>query len=419
MIVSPSWNVGSIQGAFDARANRIRISAGDYNLASNVTFSSSGDTTTGWLQISPNIVQSGAGLIDARGLTPDQTAPTMTFDMMRVYYGADFPTGYNNIYQRGSAVFVGEGGPGRVVSLWSYGKSVYAGKSVWATNFGAKAGAVGGIAIMGEWNFGPTVDGGLAYGIAMVCASNYIGKVAIRLGSNNPGAGVNKFITIDNSTQNLVQESLFEVGAINGTLRGLYWRGTFGAYEIDIPGFGVLPGENFGARLQVTPSNTSTRLGVTAITQSSGTPSTNCNFVLHSLGTGSIQFSTNGASNLQFQVGHVASAVDRIEALGSTGGLPLLRARGSTADASAVIRGKGAGGVRLQDGASATKIDIDTTGIAFFGGSTSAQSTGWGAITGVSADKATKDGTTATLPEAWAYIKAMRDELVAKNFIAA
>lgn len=46
---------------------------------------------------------------------------------------------------------------------------------------------------------------------------------------------------------------------------------------------------------------------------------------------------------------------------------PIIRVDGSATDLSARIRGKGTGGVRLEDGANAAKVEVNTTGVGFYG----------------------------------------------------
>jgi hypothetical protein len=85
-------------------------------------------------------------------------------------------------------------------------------------------------------------------------------------------------------------------------------------------------------------------------------------------GNGTILFATGAsAANIQFQIGTVATPVNRFRADGSaTGVTPVLVTAGSDTNITGVVRGKGTGGVQLQDGGAATKIACNTTGIGFF-----------------------------------------------------
>ncbi len=50
-----------------------------------------------------------------------------------------------------------------------------------------------------------------------------------------------------------------------------------------------------------------------------------------------------------------------------TTGHPILAAAGSDSNPSLIVQGKGTGGVKVNDGGAATKFEVNTTGIGFFG----------------------------------------------------
>ncbi|RVD31417.1 hypothetical protein [Mesorhizobium sp. M4B.F.Ca.ET.017.02.2.1] len=85
-------------------------------------------------------------------------------------------------------------------------------------------------------------------------------------------------------------------------------------------------------------------------------------------GAGVHSFYTGGASFYkQAEIGHVASAVNYVSLKGAvTTGHPILAAAGTDSNPSIIVRGKGTGGVKVQDGASANKFEVNTTGIGFF-----------------------------------------------------
>lgn len=83
---------------------------------------------------------------------------------------------------------------------------------------------------------------------------------------------------------------------------------------------------------------------------------------------------------------------------GVAAGGPTLGAIGADPHINASIQGKGNGGVRLKDGATVIKIEVNTTGIGFFATTPVAQDTGWGTPTG-SAKLINFPGATATLAQ--------------------
>lgn len=82
------------------------------------------------------------------------------------------------------------------------------------------------------------------------------------------------------------------------------------------------------------------------------------------------------ASRTLFSVADNTSGVNYLTVVGGpTGSGGLLRSDGSDTNSSVRVRGKGTGGVHLQDGAQANKVSVDTTGISFFAAGTAAKQT--------------------------------------------
>lgn len=137
---------------------------------------------------------------------------------------------------------------------------------------------------------------------------------------------------------------------------------------------------------------------------------TNIGVQVTSKGTGVIQFLSHGGSGEHFRVAPASQAVNYISVTGGTTGLnPRLAAAGTDTNVSAIVRGKGTGGVRLEDGGSAAKIEVNTTGIGFFAATPVAQKT-MAAATGT-ATRTAFDTATVTLPELAERVKALIDDL--------
>ncbi|MER8999999.1 hypothetical protein NKJ52_20625 [Mesorhizobium australicum] len=77
-----------------------------------------------------------------------------------------------------------------------------------------------------------------------------------------------------------------------------------------------------------------------------------------------------------------ASAVNYLSVQPQAAGTGVLLLAQGPGNDSGLLRGKGTGGWKLQDGAAATKVEFNTTGIGFFGTTPVAAKTGWGVPTG-------------------------------------
>ncbi|MER9819320.1 hypothetical protein [Mesorhizobium sp. M0078] len=86
-------------------------------------------------------------------------------------------------------------------------------------------------------------------------------------------------------------------------------------------------------------------------------------------GVGVHSFYTNGASFAkQVEIGHVASPTSFLSLKGAAAaGHPIIQPSGTETNPSIIVQGKGTGGVKINDGAAATKFEVNTTGIGFFG----------------------------------------------------
>lgn len=98
-------------------------------------------------------------------------------------------------------------------------------------------------------------------------------------------------------------------------------------------------------------------------------------------GTGIHVFSSGGAAStgaggaIQVVISNTAGATNWVTLAGSNGGDPLIVVGGATTNVSQIVRGKGTGGVKIQDGGSANKFEVNTTGIGFFAGTPTAKQT--------------------------------------------
>ncbi|MER8846056.1 hypothetical protein [Mesorhizobium australicum] len=93
---------------------------------------------------------------------------------------------------------------------------------------------------------------------------------------------------------------------------------------------------------------------------------TNAALVLTSKGTESVYVQSGGQIAAQFQT--AASTVNWLFLQGAaTNGQPIITATGSDTNVTGILRGRGAGGWQIQDGAAGIKFAANTTGIGFNG----------------------------------------------------
>jgi len=109
------------------------------------------------------------------------------------------------------------------------------------------------------------------------------------------------------------------------------------------------------------------RTNVPSAIRAKGTDA-NAGLDLGALGIGVIRFQSHDGAGEHLRIVPASQAVNYSAATGGVAGInPRLAAAGADTNLSMVVRGKGTGGVRLEDGAAAAKIETSTTGIGFFG----------------------------------------------------
>jgi hypothetical protein len=98
-----------------------------------------------------------------------------------------------------------------------------------------------------------------------------------------------------------------------------------------------------------------------------GGTDTNIALGLSSKGDGNVNIFTNGGGNAQLQVSHTASAVNYVRVTGAaTGGSPTISAQGSDTDINITLTSKGAGAVRFQT-AGTIRATVDSGGATNLG----------------------------------------------------
>jgi hypothetical protein len=94
---------------------------------------------------------------------------------------------------------------------------------------------------------------------------------------------------------------------------------------------------------------------------------TNINMTIAARGTG-VMLLNGPASSEVLRLGATAGAGSNAIQIsaGAAGSDPVILARGGDTNRGVIVRGKGTGGGSLQDGASAKKLEWNTTGVGFF-----------------------------------------------------
>lgn len=153
---------------------------------------------------------------------------------------------------------------------------------------------------------------------------------------------------------------------------------------------------------------TNARTGINNAIRAKGSDA-NAAIDISATGVGPIRFQSHDGAGEHFRIAPASQAVNYVSVTGGSAGInPRLAAAGSDTNRSLILRGKGTGGVRLEDGGSAAKIEVNTTGIGFFGATPVAQKT-MAAATGT-ATRTTFDTATVTLSELAERVAALIDD---------
>lgn len=351
--------------------------------------------------------------VDLENLVPFQQGPGPIWSQVFVSktYGASW-TGQGNVFQIGSHV-TSDVAAVPVVASFGQGRGIAANSKVWGGNFVAYADHATATSIGIELNYGVLTAGGTAYGLVIASAGTAGNpQAAIQFQSNDVLAQTLDGLKFNwrNPDGLLTQNAIHLNGTTGATCqRFLYAHDVVASQgEIDIPSFAV----------EATVASTVNRVAVRGAATgnapriTAGGADTNINLDIRAKGTGETVFVNNGVENFRVQAG---TAVDSLQIVNGTGA-GVLSVRGSTANADVVITGKGTGGSRLQDGAGANKIRVNTTGIGFFNNTPVARQT-YGAPTGT-ATRTTFDTTTVTTQQLAERVKALIDDLRSYGLMA-
>jgi hypothetical protein len=308
---------------------------------------------------------SGVGKVDFGLLVPFQARPIWAQKLIRKTYDTSW-TGGGNVFQLASYAttettdLYTDGY--NVVAVYGGGDAKGAGSSVWGGNFVAYANNATAKSIGIELNCGTLVAGGLAYGLVIASAGNAAVQNAIQVQANNAASAFDNGI-----------EMRFRAGSggFTGSIFTVVGQGdafsTCASFlkvtqavatgaEIDLPSFIVeatqastvnrisIRGAATGSPARINVSGTDAAIGTQMHTKGTGV------FQIMPGGVEGLRVSGSGVDSLQVQSGTAAATIS---------------VRGATANADVFAIGKGTGGVRLRDGASADKIHINTTGIGF------------------------------------------------------
>lgn len=265
VIVTPAWTQASIQAALDAREKRVRFAAGTYALTTDLTYSRTGAATDeGGVNVDGKAVFTG-GVLNLVGLFEGRGAWT-THDGESVYYDSRY-SGYYQAYTWNRQAYLVAGGPVRV-ACGHTNVQVQAAGNGWGFITSAFAEAAGARAFPLLVTVAVQNVSAKGYGVRLKLAGQYPVETGFQVAGRNPGAALTSLISVsDSSGYPLVTGSLFSVPNADGCKYGLYWRGSFGTNEIDIPGLQVIASGLQGHRLSISQNSTDIGVGPASFRQ--------------------------------------------------------------------------------------------------------------------------------------------------------
>lgn len=275
----------------------------------------------------------------------------------------DLYTAFPNVYQVSS--FTRMNGSSNVVSVFGQCEAIKARDpslfgACWGANFVALASVNGAAAQVMEldsenqFGAGATAYGEIiaAFGPSVGAAQGFPSQDALLIQTgNSTGVFVNG-ILFNDIVHSAISASGSLIKANAGTVAGfgINFSGTYGTAEISTPSFavGATPvSENSNIHILASSSGNPSISAFGA----GGSPATNANLVISSLGTGQVAFATEGNGPVQFAVDDRASAVNHLEVQGAVTGIgPTLQAVGSDTNINIAILPKGTGIVSITSG---------------------------------------------------------------------
>jgi len=325
------------------------------------------------------------GRMDFRNIIPYIPAPVISPDLYSRSYGTEW-NGTRNIFQRASfaksnVVRGGANTGPAVVAVYGMGEAAVPQSAAWGCNFAGYASAAGAVAIANETDSGALVEGGIAYNTVLVATGYFPTECALQIQSAKLGGEFRNGIVFNNraitSTGGTGDPITTDIASVTGTLfyvddNGISERliRSLGTHTISewetqnmIVGPSYIPAEGSFRRYSRLDVNSG---GLYWRARDLGDTPTNLYF--GSVSSGSVLFLTgritSGGEVTQVEVRHTAGATDHVTLTGGAGDV-VIGVAGTSTNSSISMSGKGTGGGKMRDGASATKIQWNTTGIGF------------------------------------------------------
>ena len=262
--------------------------------------------------------------------------------------------GYGNIAGI-SSVLIGNTSSAATVALYGNGVVNATGNRSWGINAGCYVLAAG-TGIAAEFDSNNNFAGGLAYGVSINAVGTQTSEAAIVISNNSAAVNFKYGISFNNANGGVAIGNSAIYMNVGSVPYFINVNGTFTSAELNLPSFVV---------------------GAT-------TPSVN----------------------------------SILRVLGSASGTPTMAAIGGATNATINLQGKGTGGVSLLAGDTTSKVQVNTTGLGFFGTTPAAQGTGYGTPTSI-AKTASLPGTGATLAQVGGTLAALIADLKANGLIGA
>ena len=382
--------------------NRLHIvPSGTYNLYQTWT-PSAADTKI----VMAGDVTFNSNLPDFSNLFPNQIGPIQSTDLTYKEYGSDWD-GSGNVFQVGSAA-ISNITTVPIVAIHGTAIGRVSGSKTWGGNFVSYADASGATAIATEINCGVLTSGGTAYGV-VVASAGTAGQPenALQIQANTSSSKFKSGVVFNFSSNPAISGELIKATGSGTATHFIKSSGiTYSGAEIDLPSFAVGATPSTGSLNRILVSGAVS--GGSPTIEATG-PDTDITLNIKAKGsTGKVALYANGYETLR--IAKPSGTYDTWVKVKAGNGGAIVGVQSSLSNSDLVINGKGTGGVRIQDGSGTNKIQVNTSGIGFFGATPTTSPT-WDTPTGGDY-RATWDSGTVSLSTLSRVVKSMEVDLI-------
>ncbi len=309
------------------------------------------------------------GTRDVSTLIPYQVTPIISTLALIGTFGNAF-SGDTNVFQLASYVkATNPGTPPGVVAVFGEGEAAANGAEAWGANVVGVSSVAGGKSIGNEIDCEPLVSGAIANCAVIVAVSTGAFPAENAIQIQTGGSAFFRDGILFNTSGSQVFGSIIKDAGTQSQYGLNFLGGKYSIAEISFPSFAVLATPTgLNSKLQIVGSvNGNPSLEAAG---AGGTPATNANVVLVSLGTGGITFTTEGSAGpIQMEIADAATAVDHLRVRGAATGSPaniVLDTVGTDTNRSILLVPSGSGSVSTNGFPLTTGAGALTAGAATF-----------------------------------------------------